>query len=254
MPSSAARRRNPSRIKRFGDGTQGRGARLLNFGDDGKDIAGGAVGLCPIAWCSSGGVITAVTGMDGGLVRRPRRAARRWDHRAWERWFPQSCGKRAGRPIRGSLAIAVALGQVLRRPLAVTRPRVLASTSSAISRAAAKPSISSKRRRRGPSPRAHAESSSRRLSVVPRIRPDAATQSHRRIAGAHRKPLALGTPPCKAPFASGLLSRSCAARQDTTSACAVRRVTLDPRPVGPCEASATGHRLRSRQDRPDREP
>jgi hypothetical protein len=37
-----------------------------------------------------------------GLVRRPRRAARRWDHRSTGRWFPGSCSGRAGRPIRRS--------------------------------------------------------------------------------------------------------------------------------------------------------
>ena len=34
------------------------------------------------------------------LIRRPRRAARRWDHRSKGRWFPASCNGRAERPIR----------------------------------------------------------------------------------------------------------------------------------------------------------
>jgi len=44
--------------------------------------------------------------------------------------------------------------------------------------------------RRGPSPRAREGSSSRRSSVVPRLRWCLATRSYRRIAGDHRKPLA----------------------------------------------------------------
>ena len=58
------------------------------------------VGSCPEAWCSSA-VVAAFAG-GTGLIRRPLRAARRWDHRSRGRWFPASCIGRAGQPIHRS--------------------------------------------------------------------------------------------------------------------------------------------------------
>ena len=45
MPAPAPRRSDPARIERLGDGAKGFRARLLDFGDDGQDIAGGAIGF-----------------------------------------------------------------------------------------------------------------------------------------------------------------------------------------------------------------
>src|SRR3984957_5605929 len=64
MPSPAAWCRNPARIECLGDGAEGRGARLLDFGDDRQDVAGRAIGF--------------------SLDRRDRLATRRLDMRIAE--------------------------------------------------------------------------------------------------------------------------------------------------------------------------
>ena len=57
---------------------------------------------CPGAWCNKLARITAVAGL-AGLVRSPRRAARRWDYRLMGRLFPASCSGLFAPPIRRSV-------------------------------------------------------------------------------------------------------------------------------------------------------
>ena len=57
---------------------------------------------CPAAWCNKPALITVFAGL-AGLVRSPRRAARRWDYRSMGRLFPASCSELFAPPIRRSV-------------------------------------------------------------------------------------------------------------------------------------------------------
>ena len=56
---------------------------------------------CPAAWCNKPPLITVFAGL-AGLVRSPRRAARRWDYRLIGRLFPASCSELFAPPSRTS--------------------------------------------------------------------------------------------------------------------------------------------------------
>ena len=94
---------------------------------------------------------------------------------------------RAGARLPDPVAVAVALGQPLGALLAIGRAGQACRPPAPSAAGRQSRSSRAEDRRRGSSPRARAGSSSRRSSVVPRLRWRVATRSYRRIVDDHRK-------------------------------------------------------------------